>query len=69
MPGAVAPEETVTFTHSPAGIAAGHAAGLTVIGIGDGEQGELLRGFGADLVVPDLSALLDRRLVESARIS
>ncbi len=59
----VRPEETVTFTHSPAGIAAGHAAGLTVIGVGCGEQGELLRGFGADTVVGGLSVLLDRRLI------
>jgi beta-phosphoglucomutase-like phosphatase (HAD superfamily) len=59
---AVRPEESVTFTHSPAGIAAGHAAGLVVIGVADGEQGELLRGFGAELVVPSLGSLLDRRL-------
>lgn len=59
---AVRPDETVTFTHSPAGVAAGHAAGLAVIGVGTGEQGELLRGFGAETVVPGLSALLDRRL-------
>ena len=58
----VRPDETVTFAHGPAGIAAGHAAGLTVIGVGTGEQAELLRGFGADTVVPGLSALLDRRL-------
>jgi beta-phosphoglucomutase-like phosphatase (HAD superfamily) len=61
----VRPEQTVTFTHSPAGIAAGRAAGLTVIGIGDDEQGELLRGFGADVVVSGLSILLDRRLADS----
>ncbi len=60
---AVSPDETVTFTHSPAGIAAGHAAGLTVIGVASGEQAELLDGFGADTVVPGLTALLDRRLV------
>jgi beta-phosphoglucomutase-like phosphatase (HAD superfamily) len=58
----VSPGETVTFTHSPAGIAAGHAAGLTVIGVGGGEHAELLRGFGAELVVASLSSLLDRRL-------
>lgn len=58
----VCPSETVTFTHSPAGIAAGHAGGLVVIGVGAGVQGELLRGFGAELVVPSLGALLDRRL-------
>lgn len=43
--------------------AAGHAAGLTVIGVGAGEQAELLRGVGAEMVVPGLSALLDRRLI------
>ena len=61
----VRPEDAVTFTHSPAGVAAGHAAGLTVIGVGTGEQAELLHGFGAEAVVPGLSALLDRRLTSS----
>ena len=59
---AVRPEHTVTFTHSPAGIAAGHAAGLVVIGIAGDELGEVFRGFGAERVVPSLSSLLDRRL-------
>jgi beta-phosphoglucomutase-like phosphatase (HAD superfamily) len=59
---AVRPDETVTFTHSPAGVAAAHAAGVAVIGVGGGEHAELLRGFGAELVVPSLSSLLDRRL-------
>jgi beta-phosphoglucomutase-like phosphatase (HAD superfamily) len=58
----VRPEDTTTFTHSPAGVAAGRAAGLTVIGVGDGEHGELLRGFGAEAVVASLGSLLDRRL-------
>lgn len=62
----VRPEATVTFTHSPAGVAAGHAAGLIVIGVGAGEQAELLGGFGADTVVHGLSALLDRRLTAPA---
>jgi len=56
------PEEAVTLTHSAAGIAAGHAAGLAVIGIGEGAQGELLQGFGAERVAPSLRALLDPRL-------
>jgi len=56
------PEDTVTFTTSPAGVAAGHAAGLTVIGVGSGEHAELLRGFGAEPVVASLGSLLDRRL-------
>ena len=58
----VRPEQTVTFTHSSAGIAAGHAAGLVVFGVGDGEHNELLRGFGAEVVVSGLSVLLDHRL-------
>ena len=59
---AVRPEDTLTFTHSPAGVAAGRTAGLAVIGVGAGEQAELLRGFGAETVVSGLTALLDRRL-------
>jgi HAD superfamily hydrolase (TIGR01509 family) len=58
----VRPESAVTLTHSPAGIAAGHAAGLTVIGVGDATQRDLLEGFGAEHVVPSLKALLDPRL-------
>lgn len=58
----VQPEETVTFTHSPAGVAAGLAGGLTVIGVGEGTQGETLVGFGAQQVIPSVSALLDRAL-------
>jgi HAD superfamily hydrolase (TIGR01509 family) len=58
----VRPEEAVTFTHSAAGVAAGHTAGLTVIGVGDGAQREVLQGFGAERVVPSLSVLLDRQL-------
>jgi beta-phosphoglucomutase-like phosphatase (HAD superfamily) len=55
----VRPVEAVTFTHSAAGVAAGDAARLAVVGVGDGAQGELLRGFGAERVVPAVSALLD----------
>lgn len=54
----VRPEDAVTFTHSAAGIAAGRAAGLIVIGVGDGPDEELLRGFGAERVVPSVSTLL-----------
>jgi HAD superfamily hydrolase (TIGR01509 family) len=61
----VRPEDAVTLTQSAEGVAAGHAAGLTVIGVGAGTQGELLRGFGAERVVPSVSALLDSRLSES----
>jgi alpha,alpha-trehalose phosphorylase len=62
----VEPERTVTFTHSAAGVAAGRTAGLAVVGVGDGESGELLRGFGAERVVPSVGALLDRRLADQA---
>lgn len=61
----VRPEKAVTLTHSPAGVAAGYAAGLAVIGVGDEAQAELLQGYGAECVVPCLSMLLDRRLTES----
>lgn len=60
----VAPENAVTFTHSAAGVAAGHAAGMAVIGVGSGAQGVLLSGFGAEQVVSGLNVLLDRRLVD-----
>ena len=60
----VPPEAAVTFTHSAAGIAAGRAAGLEVVGVGEGEDAETLSGFGAERVIPALSALLDPRLRE-----
>ncbi len=56
------PVDAVTLTHSAAGIAAGRAAGVTVVGVGEGAQGELLQGLGAERVVPSLRALLDPRL-------
>ena len=59
-------ERAVTVTHSAAGVAAGHAAGLSVIGVGVGGHAELLRGFGAERVVPSLSAMLDPRLTVRA---
>jgi HAD superfamily hydrolase (TIGR01509 family) len=58
----VRPEEAVTFTHSPAGVAAGHAAGLEVVGVGSGGLADLLAGFGAERVVASLAQLLDSRL-------
>ncbi len=54
----VSPQDAVTFTHSPAGVAAGLAAGMTVFGVGQGADAELLRGFGAARIVPALSVLL-----------
>jgi HAD superfamily hydrolase (TIGR01509 family) len=59
----VPPETTVSFTHTPAGVAAGHAAGVIVVGVGDEAEAEILRGFGAERVVPALVALLERQLV------
>jgi beta-phosphoglucomutase-like phosphatase (HAD superfamily) len=58
----VDPARAATFTATPAGIAAGHAAGLMVVGVGEEERGELLEGFGVQCVVPSVRALLDRRL-------
>jgi beta-phosphoglucomutase-like phosphatase (HAD superfamily) len=58
-------EQAVTFTQSVAGVAAGHAAGLAVIGVGDGAKAELLRGFGAKRVIPSVNAVLDSRLSDS----
>ena len=58
----VRPAEAVTFTHSPAGVAAGHAAGLAVVGVGDRARREFLRGFAAESAVPSLRALLDHQL-------
>ncbi len=54
----VSPQDAVTFTHSVAGVAAGLAAGMTVFGVGQGADAELLRGFGAPRIVPSLSVLL-----------
>lgn len=58
----VQPEEAVTFTHNPAGVAAGLAGGLNVIGVAEGARGEALLGFGAERVIPSVSTLLDRVL-------
>ena len=54
----VRPQDAVTFTHSAAGVAAGLAAGMTVVGVGHGADADLLRGFGAPRIVPSLSVLL-----------
>jgi len=62
----VRPGDAVTLTHSPAGVAAGLAAGLAVIGVGDGPDGDLLRAVGAHQVVPSLRALLDSRLLRKS---
>lgn len=57
------PGRVVTFTHSPAGVAAGNAAGLQVIAIAEGPQADSLQWFGAERVVPSVASLLDRQLV------
>ena len=62
----VDPFEAVTFTHSGAGAAAGRAAGLSVVGIGENDDADLLASFGAERVFPSLRALIDRRLAEGA---
>jgi beta-phosphoglucomutase-like phosphatase (HAD superfamily) len=59
----VRPEDAVYFTHSAAGVAAGRAAGVAVIGVGDEIRSELLSGFGAGRTVTGLSALLDPRIL------
>ncbi len=61
----VPPHQAVTFTHSVAGVAAGRAAGLAVIGIGEGDEAEQLAEAGAGHVLPSLRVLLDRRLTEN----
>jgi HAD superfamily hydrolase (TIGR01509 family) len=58
----VQPERAVSLTHSPAGVAAAHAAGMHVIGVGDEATRELLAGFGANRVAPSLTALLAQPL-------
>lgn len=58
----VDPASAATFTPTPAGVAAGLAAGMLVIGVGEDERAETLEGFGADRVVPSLEGMLDRRL-------
>ena len=58
----VPPDTAVTVTHTPAGVAAGHAAGMTVVGVAVHQDADVLKGFGAERVVPHLEALLDSRL-------
>jgi beta-phosphoglucomutase-like phosphatase (HAD superfamily) len=58
----VVPSDAVAVTHSAAGTAAAHRAGVMVIGVGEGERAELLAGFGAERTVASLRELLDPRL-------
>jgi len=55
----VQPARAVTFTATPAGAAAGHAAGLVVVAVGPGVQGE-------EHAVESLIELLDPRLRSAA---
>ena len=65
----VLPAEAVTLTHTPAGVAAGRTAGLTVIGVGEGTEADVLQGFGADRIAARLEDLLDPRLLPDGRRS
>ena len=62
----VRPEDAVTFTRSPSGVVAGLAAGMTVIGVSQGSGAELLRDYGARLIIPSLSTLLHSSLLTDA---
>ena len=54
----IRPDRSVAFTNSPAGVAAGHAAGIRTIGIGARTDQELLRGFGAERTASSVASLL-----------
>ncbi|RSS96337.1 beta-phosphoglucomutase family hydrolase [Streptomyces sp. WAC05292] len=57
----VAPEEAAVFEDALAGVAAGRAGGFGfVVGVDRAGQAGALRDHGADVVVGDLSELLDR---------
>jgi beta-phosphoglucomutase-like phosphatase (HAD superfamily) len=58
----VLPERTVSLTHSGAGVVAARSVGMPVIGIAGGVEGDALRAYGADVVVPALESLLERAL-------
>lgn len=59
----IRPGAAVTFTHSAARIAAGHSAGMTVVGVGEDAHARLLSEYGAERVVRSLGTLLDRSLL------
>jgi beta-phosphoglucomutase-like phosphatase (HAD superfamily) len=59
----VAPEHAVVFETTPDGVAAGRNGGFErIVAIDQGGEENLLRARGADLVVPDLGALLEHEL-------
>lgn len=47
----------LVFEDAPAGVTAGHAAGCSVIGIASTYTADEVKGFGADVVVPDLTGV------------
>jgi beta-phosphoglucomutase-like phosphatase (HAD superfamily) len=58
------PEHAAAFETSPAGVAAARAGGCAfVVGVDRAGHADALRAEGADLVVPGLAELLERRLV------
>ena len=59
----VRPDEAVYFTHTPAGVAAAHGAGIALVGVGDDAERELLSGFGAERTVSSLRAMQDSRVL------
>lgn len=60
----VEPARAVSLTHSGPGVMAATAIGMPVIGVALGRDADSLRDYGAELVVPSLSALLDPALRE-----
>lgn len=63
----VEPDEAISFTHIPDGVAAARAAGMRAIGVAVGDAGrERLRAHGAELVVPRLADLMAPRLAAVA---
>jgi HAD superfamily hydrolase (TIGR01509 family) len=50
-------KKVVVFEDAPAGVTAGHGAGCLVIGIASTFDAETVKGFGADIVVPDLTGV------------
>jgi beta-phosphoglucomutase-like phosphatase (HAD superfamily) len=58
----VRPDEAAVFEDALAGVEAGRAGGLGfVVGVDRSDQAQALLAYGADVVVSDLSELLDRR--------
>lgn len=58
----IPPARSVGIAHTPAGAAAGRAAGVAVIGVAAPDSAELLHGLGVEAVVESLGSLLDPRL-------